>query len=179
MNESVQKMNVGEVPRQEDLAALRVLDEIERNPGITQREISRRVGVSLGLTNLLIRRMARKAWIKITTVPGRRLLYALTPRGLVEKIRKARDFVRLSLRFYGTVKESIVRRLQGNGRRYERVAVLGAGELSEIVAEAIREAGSRPVDADQRPHAILAMGRLPKEHRESWERQGVVVIDFS
>ena len=168
--------------RAEDLASLRVLDEIERNPRISQRELSRRMGVSLGLTNLLVRKMARKAWIKIRTVPGRRLLYALTPRGIAEKFRKTRDFLQLSLHYYSHMKESIVQRLRDGGREAPRVAVVGGGELVRIVAEAVQEAGGHfagPLDGMPRPDVLIVMEKVPRAQKERWKGEGIVVIDLS
>lgn len=168
-------MNAPALPRQEDLAALRVLDEIERNPQISQREISDRVGVSLGLTNLLIRRMARKAWIKIRTVPGRRLLYALTPRGLVEKFRKTRDFLQLSLHYYSHLKESILQQIRATGKASPRVGVVGGGELTRIVSEAVHEAGGQMGDP---PDVLVVMEKVSRAQREKWIGEGIAIIDL-
>lgn len=165
MNASVQNVN-------DDLTSLRVLEEIERAPDISQRELSRRLGVSLGLTNLLVRRMVRKAWIKIRSVPGRRLLYALTPKGLAEKFRKTRDFLRLSLRYYGHLKETIALRLRETKIPNPAVALVGSGELTELVTEAVREAGGRTVDRN--PQIVLLLEKSRQE-----ERPGVVVIDLT
>ncbi len=175
-------MNIAEIPRQEDLASLRVLDEIERNPRISQRELSLRVGVSLGLTNLLVRKMARKAWIKIRTVPGRRLLYALTPRGLAEKFRKTRDFLQLSLHYYSHMKESILLHLRNTGKTNPRVAVVGGGELSRIVAEAVLEAGGHfegPLDGLPLPDILVVLEKSSRAQKEQWEGEGTTIIDLS
>ena len=177
-------MNGRPLVRQEDLAALRVLDEIERKPDITQRELSKRVGVSLGLTNLLIRRMARKAWIKVHTVPGRRLFYALTPRGLAEKFRKSRDFVRLSLRYYLDIRRSLVKSIRSAGHAQPEVATFGEGELFEIVGEAVREAGGRYFgavdgpDSNGKPDAIVLLEKPSRSIRKEWERNGILLIDL-
>lgn len=173
MNMDVQNVNV----KQEDLASLRVLEEIEKDPGISQRELSRRVGVSLGLTNLLIGRMARKAWIKIKSVPGRRLLYALTPRGLAEKFRKTRDFLRLSLRYYGNLKQTIVARIRETKIERPGVAVHGAGDLAELVQEAVREAGGHSVE--QRPQVVVVLEKPPRDLKDEWQRRGIAIVDLT
>jgi DNA-binding MarR family transcriptional regulator len=172
-------MNATEIPRQEDMASLRVLDEIERNPQISQRELSERVGVSLGLTNLLIRKMAQKAWIKIRTVPGRRLLYALTPRGLAEKFRKTRDFLQLSLHYYSHMKESILQHLRNTGKTNPRVAVVGGGELSRIVAEAVREAGGHFADRPDGVDVLVVLEKVSRARKETWVGEGITVIDLA
>lgn len=168
------------VPRQDDLASLRLLEEIERTPDLSQREISRRLGVSLGMTNLLIRRMAKKAWIKVTSLSGRRALYAMTPKGMAEKLRKTRDFVRLSIRYYAGLRRSLVDQIRSCGRPHPRVALHGAGELVELVTEAVREAGGR-LDrrAGPRTDVVILLERPSRGMPASWERQGTVLIDLT
>ena len=63
---------------------LLLLSEVERYAGVTQRSLSSKLGVALGLTNLYIKRLARKGYIKITTIPRNRIQYLLTPQGLAE-----------------------------------------------------------------------------------------------
>lgn len=173
-------MNV--VAKPEDLTALRLLEEIERAPQISQREISRRVGVSLGLTNFLIRKMARKAWIKIKSVPGKRLVYALTPRGFVEKVRKTADFLRLSLRYYSSLKESIVARIRESGEPRPRVAAYRAGELESVVAEAVHDAGGSWGGDAERTTAgfklVLAFAKPPRDLAEAWRKAGARTVDL-
>ena len=168
--------------RAEDLASVHVLDEIEKNPSISQRELSRRLGVSLGLTNLLLRRMARKAWIKVRSVPGRRLIYALTPRGFAEKLRKMRDFVRLSFRYHVNLQDTIERRISEAGRTSPRVASFGAGELAAIVSEAVRKAGGIYAGAgtDESPaDLVIILERPERGELEAWEGAGLVLINLS
>lgn len=178
-------MNGDSAPGPEDLTALRLLQEIELNPSISQREISRRVGVSLGLTNLLIQRMVRRAWIKIRSVPGRRLLYAITPRGIAEKIRKTRDFVRLSFRYYVDMRRSLEGGIRASGRRNPRVAAFGAGDLTRIVAEAAEAAGGRFLelpDGEGTREAfdvLVLMKKVPRAQRRQWEREGIAIVDLS
>lgn len=184
MNADVQKLNSDGLPRQEDLAALRVLEEIELHPGITQREISRRVGVSLGMTNLMIRRMARKAWIKIGSIPGRRVLYALTPRGMAEKVRKTRDFLRLSLRYYGDLRRSISRQILQTGLLRPRVGAFQPGEFASIIAEAVRDsggtyAGTAGNGRGPGPQIVVLLSRPPKALLDLWTREGVRIVDLS
>jgi DNA-binding MarR family transcriptional regulator len=53
--------------------SLRTLEEIEKNPNISQRELSKRLGVALGITNALLKTLARKGLIKIRGESNRTL----------------------------------------------------------------------------------------------------------
>lgn len=171
--------------RREELAALEVLKEIDRDAKTSQRQISRRVGVSLGLVNLIIGRLIRKAWIKVTTIPGRRVEYALTAKGVLEKMRKTRDFVRLSMRYAFELKRLIEDRLRQSTRARPSVAAYESGELTPLVEDATRGVGGRYLgtfDGDDSPPAgarVIVAFKAPAERaRESWNRAGFQVIDL-
>jgi DNA-binding transcriptional regulator LsrR (DeoR family) len=51
---------------------LQLLNDVEQNAAVTQRSLARKLGVALGLTNLYLKRLARKGYIKITTIPRHR-----------------------------------------------------------------------------------------------------------
>ena len=67
---------------QRDLA---ILKEIERSAPLTQRGLAKKLGIALGLTNLYLKRLARKGYIKVTTIPRHRVKYLLTPKGITER----------------------------------------------------------------------------------------------
>ncbi len=64
---------------------LRVLEEIEQNPQTSQRGIARSVGIALGLTNSILKRLVHKGWVKTKTMPANRFAYYLTPEGFSKK----------------------------------------------------------------------------------------------
>ncbi|HEY4719752.1 MAG TPA: winged helix-turn-helix transcriptional regulator, partial [Candidatus Methylomirabilis sp.] len=71
---------------------LEMLTEIAEDQGVTQRALAKKLGIALGLTNLYIKRLARKGYIKIVNVKRSRLKYLLTPRGFTEKAQLAYQF---------------------------------------------------------------------------------------
>ena len=74
--------------RKEDIQELKLMEEISKNEGITtQRELARNLKISLGMVNSFIKRILKKGYFKITTIPGQRARYLFTPKGLVEKSR--------------------------------------------------------------------------------------------
>ncbi len=79
---------------------LLLLSEVERDAGVTQRSLSTKLGVALGLTNLYLKRLARKGYIKVTTIPHSRIRYLLTPQGFTEKSRLTYLYMQYSLLQY-------------------------------------------------------------------------------
>ena len=70
-----------------------ILYLLEHEPGITQRELARRMGVSLGRANYCLRALAGKGWLKMgrfrQSENKARYAYVLTPGGIAERARLA------------------------------------------------------------------------------------------
>lgn len=73
---------------------LRLLTE---RPSISQRELARELGLSLGKTNYCVRALIDKGWVKVRNFRNSRhklaYVYALTPSGLRAKARATLDFL--------------------------------------------------------------------------------------
>ena len=119
---------------------LLLLSELARDGGATQRSLAVKLGVALGLTNLYLKRLARKGYIKITTIPRNRVRYLLTPQGLTEKSRLTYQYMQYSLSYYrdmrGQLKEMLAPLDGSNG---QRVAICGTSELAELAYLSLRE----------------------------------------
>lgn len=122
---------------------MHLLNEVTQTPDATQRDLSKRIGVALGLTNLMLRRLAKKGYIKIVNVQKSRLRYLITPQGVMEKARLTREYIEYSLFFYRNVRSflrhELVLMLQAGQRR---VLLWGTGELAEIAFLTIQELGA-------------------------------------
>lgn len=99
-------MNVDKPMRKNLERDLEILTAIGEGPPVTQRDRAERLGVALGLTNIYLKRLARKGFIKITDFPRKpaarkRLRYLLTPEGISEKIRLTYEHVYLTLTEFG------------------------------------------------------------------------------
>lgn len=123
-----------------DIHTLRILEEIEKNAGFTQRQLASQLDISLGLVNSFIKRLARKGYVKITTVPKNRLRYMLTPKGLAEKTRLTYEFIQYSFNFYKTARrriKTVLGAVEKDGGR--RVIFYGGGDLTEIAYISLQE----------------------------------------
>ena len=58
----------------EELRELAVLEAIENDARLTQRSLASTLGIALGLTNLYLKRLVRKGYIKCVNVRSNRLL---------------------------------------------------------------------------------------------------------
>lgn len=89
---------------------LSIIKEIEINPAVTQRVVSRKLGISLGKTNYLLRELIRKGLIKakhFTDNPEKlkKIKYLLTEKGLEEKLRLTHHFLQRKEAEYNRLKK--------------------------------------------------------------------------
>ena len=121
---------------------MHLLDELMGRPDTTQRELSKRIGVALGLTNLMLRRLVKKGYVKISGTKRNRIRYLITPKGIFEKTRLTYQFIEYSLELYSRVRRSLREQLTLLARTGpQRLLLVGTGELAEIALLTIQEMG--------------------------------------
>ncbi len=123
-----------------DIHALRILEEIEKDSSQSQRDLARKLNISLGLVNSFIKRLAHKGYFKITTIPKNRATYILTPKGFSEKTRLTYEFIQYSFRFYKTARRkltTLLGTLENDG--VKTLILYGASDLAEIAYVSLKE----------------------------------------
>lgn len=103
-------------PLQADLSERECVDFellflLDQNPELSQRELSSRLGISLGRVNYCLQALAAKGWIKLENFrqspSKRRYVYALTPNGLAKRSAMAGRFLKRKLVQYEHLKAQI------------------------------------------------------------------------
>jgi DNA-binding MarR family transcriptional regulator len=111
---------------------LGLLDAVERG-GVTQRSLSRELGIAVGLVNIYVKRCINKGLIKVQEIPHRRYSYYVTPQGFIEKSRLLATYFTSSLDFFrrarAACEDSLLKAAAAEQRR---IALVGANELAEI-----------------------------------------------
>ena len=121
---------------------LKVLEELSANPSLTQRTLANRLEVALGLTNLMIRRLVKKGYVKVVSTRKNRISYFLTPSGITEKTRLTYEYLQYSLHLYREVRHVLTDTLSqvaASGGR--RVVFFGTSEIAEITYLTLKELG--------------------------------------
>ncbi len=119
---------------------LDLFEAITSGEALSQRSLSTRLGVALGLTNALLKRCLKKGLIKIKKAPARRYVYYVTPKGFVEKGRLTAKYLTTSLAFFRQARREYTDTLTYcEDRGWRRVALYGASELAEIAVLAARQ----------------------------------------
>ena len=118
------------------------LEQIESNPEITQRQLSKNIGIALGLTNVLVKNLAQKGYIKASQAGWKRWLYNLTPEGISHKINLTQKYIIRTISNYNVIKESIRTDLALTSLHLEsRIAIIGSGDFAELVYLALKNHG--------------------------------------
>jgi DNA-binding MarR family transcriptional regulator len=140
--------------RSHDQHTHRLLAEIASNEHLSQRTLSRRLGIALGLTNLLIRRVVRKGWVRVIHIRPNRVMYLVTPTGIAEKARMSRDSLQYSLRFYSEARQRIAARFVTLSQEWpprvgeeKRIVFFGTGEVAEVGYVCLQETDLRLIGA--------------------------------
>jgi hypothetical protein len=91
----------------QDRPTRRLLEEVEADTGASQRSLSKSLGIALGLTNLLLRRLIRKGCIRVIRIKRNRVRYLITPTGIAEKARMTRNYLESTVAFYADARDRI------------------------------------------------------------------------
>lgn len=125
---------------------LKLLEEIVKEQGSSQRDLATRLNISLGLVNSFIKRLTRKGYFKITHIPKNRVRYILTPKGVAEKTRLTYAYLQMSFKYYKNARGKMNELFQQFERqKIDRILFVGAGELAEIAYMSLQETRIRLV----------------------------------
>ena len=95
----------------ENESHLYVLRKVDKNPLITQRELAKELGFSLGKLNYCITELKKKGLVKIKNFkrnPNKmNYFYVLTPAGLSEKTKLTINFMKRKMKEYDELKKEL------------------------------------------------------------------------
>ena len=91
----------------------KILKELEANPEISQRELAKGLGISLGKTNFCIQALIEKGLIKASNFRNsqnkKAYIYCLTPQGMEAKASITLQFLKYKMVEYQALKKEIER----------------------------------------------------------------------
>jgi len=117
----------------QEIRELSLLQELEKNPIVSQRELSNKFGIALGVTNACLKRMVRRGWIRISSLNHHKIGYFLTPKGFTEKAKLTLHLISWTVQHYSTLKDIIGERLlEMQNKGVERIVFYGVSDEMEI-----------------------------------------------
>lgn len=128
---------------------LKTLLEIKENPSLSQRSLAHKLNISLGLTNSILQNLIHRGWVKAKKMTGRKILYLITPKGMIQATNFIYDRVRETQHYYQYTKDLLTTHFTSLYDKEARKAVIyGTGQLAEITYLSL-------LDSPLRPHSIV------------------------
>jgi len=120
----------------------RILTEVAESQDLTQRQLSLKVGIALGLTNVLLRNLIQKGYLRVSKASWKRRIYNLTPEGVSHKLRLTKGYISRVLDHYQNVRMTLKEQMEDlNVNKESRIAVFGTNEFAELVFLGLKEMG--------------------------------------
>ena len=115
-----------------------ILDLIEKDANVTQRELSKTIGVAVSMINAYIENFVKNGLIKKKKHSTKTVEYFVTKKGIERKKVLNIAYLNNSLRVFQSAKKNVVEFLnQIVGKGYKNILLYGAGEVAEILLQAI------------------------------------------
>lgn len=134
---------------------LDTLLELKENPNLSQRSLSHKLNISLGLTNSILQNLIYRGLIKVQKMTGRKILYLITPKGMVQATNFIYDRVRETQHYYQYAKDLLTTcftNLYDKGAR--KAAIYGTSQLAEITYLSL-------LDSPLKLNSIITPGFMP------------------
>ena len=119
---------------------LEILKSVDENSNLNNRKAANKLGVSVKLAHKILNNMVSKGFLNIKKENSRNWHYFLTPQGIMEKARLTMSFFQFSMQFYKEARKKSAQLCSDlNKANKNKVILLGAGELAEIVYLGVQE----------------------------------------
>ena len=122
--------------------SLQLLSEISGDEPLSQRELSRRLGIAVGLVNSYLKNLISKGYVRVKDFPRNRYAYLLTPQGIAEKSRLAYQHLSYFTTLYTVARQDyreLFRSMEEAGVR--EVMFCGVDVVAEVAYLSLQETG--------------------------------------
>ena len=127
-----------------------ILEHIYYNDSLKQRELADKAGISLGMTNAILKRLIEKGWLMTKRLNRRNISYVVSPAGMEEIFKRGYRYFKRTIDdviLYKAQIEELVSEAAKSG--YKAVALVGKSDLDFIVEYACGKAGLGFKKADE------------------------------
>lgn len=147
---------------------MNILEVINNTPELSQREISEKVGLSLGMVNFLLKKFLKVGWIKAERINGNKMKYLLTPNGFIHLSKKTVDYISRSYRAILQIRLQLMDLILVHFNADEIVYIVASkDEIYAILVDILSELDKNYVLMDEPPYnqKYITWGRdIEDEH---------------
>jgi DNA-binding MarR family transcriptional regulator len=131
---------------------LNLLEQIERDPDVTQASLATQLGVAVGTVNWHIKRLIAKGYVKVKRAERRKLRYIITPEGIAHRAHLTIDYVEQSMLLYRRTRQRVRDHLVDIKRAgFDSVRIDGDGDIADICKLTCLEQNVHIVDGQDAP----------------------------
>jgi FlaA1/EpsC-like NDP-sugar epimerase len=164
-----------------------ILDLIEKNSHITQREMSCHVGISLAMINLFLDDYESSGLLKRYKHTSKTVEYFLTKKGIERRKLLNIWYLKSSLDVYISAKNNIITFLHAIiNKGYKKILLYGAGEVAEIMIRVMNDDKTLPLevlavidDNKEMKQFVLHVPIIKKEMINDYPNDGILVSSYT
>lgn len=111
-----------------------ILEHIYYNDSLKQRELADKAGISLGMTNVILKRLIEKGWIITKRLNSRNISYVVQPVGIEELFKRGYRYFKQTIddvKLYKEKIEQLVSEAASEG--FRTIALIGKSDLDFII----------------------------------------------
>lgn len=165
-----------------------LLDLIEKDPNITQRELSRIMGSSVSMINEYIDGYERSGYLKRNYISNKSVEYNITKKGKERKVYLNIGYLKASNEIYLSAKQnllSFLKQIIASG--FKKIFLYGAGEVAELLLKVLAEEKDLPLEVlgiiddnkDKQGKLILSYPIVSLNKLEDVKHDGVLISSYT
>jgi DNA-binding MarR family transcriptional regulator len=137
---------------EENVRELTLLEQIERDPDVTQASLATQLGVAVGTVNWHIKRLVAKGYVKVKRAERKKLRYIITPEGIALRARLTVNYIERSFDLYRKTRQRVkVHLAEIKKAGFDRVRLLGDGDVADVCRLSCLEQGIEIVSEHEAP----------------------------
>lgn len=165
-----------------------ILDLVEKNPKITQRELSKTLGVAVSMINLHLEVFEKTGLIKRKKYSTKTVEYFVTKKGTERRKVLNIGYLNATKELYFQAKDTFEKFLaQVKEKGFTNILLYGAGEVAEMILHAIMTSKTNEVNVlavidDDLSKIGQKIGNyviIPRESIRDFEHDGILISTYT
>src|SRR5574344_697527 len=113
---------------------------LSQNPDATQRDIAAQNGLSLGMTNAILRRFSAKGWILTKQISAKKICYMLTPEGMQLLAKRSYHYIQRTFDVINEYRNAVMDFVQGKkDDGITEIILIGNSDMEFLIEYACAE----------------------------------------
>jgi DNA-binding MarR family transcriptional regulator len=164
-----------------------ILDLIEKDANITQREISKTIGVAVSMINSYLDSYEKNGLIRRKKHSTKTVEYFVTKKGMERRKLLNIWYLKSSHGVYLSAKDNIINFLnQIINKGFKKILLYGAGEVAEIMLQVMNDDNNIPLevlavvddDTSKYNETIVNKPVISSDHIKSFDHDGILVSSY-